>query len=135
MTHPQRLVAGTETGSLVNYLFSGSRSPSPVLGMGGTVLHWTDRHAVTVTSIAADGRSLLTRDDIAIRTDKRGMSDAQTYNFERDDNGVERRWKLAQDGTWREACLNDAGRVVFLSGGKGPRLVLGSRSHYHDFSF
>lgn len=135
MVNPQQMKAGTETGSLVNHLMSGSTSPAPVLGMGATVLQWTDRQAATVVSIAVDGRSILTRDDIAIRTDANGMSDAQSYTYERDENGCERRWKLAKDGTWRAAQLNAAGRVVFVDRGRGERLLLGHRRHYHDFSF
>ena len=135
MTQPARMSPGTQTGSLINYLSSGSKSPAPVIGMGGTVLHWTDRHAVTVVSIAVGGKSILTRDDIAIRTDANGMSDAQSYSFEQDPNGAERRWKLANDGTWRAAQTSASGRVLFVGGGKGERLALGYRSHYHDFSF
>lgn len=135
MNNPTRMSAGSQTGSFINHIISGSQSPAPVLGMGGTILGWTDRQAATVVSIAKDGKSLLTRDDIAIRTDKNGMSESQSYDFQQDDNGIERQWKLAKDGSWRSAEISPKGRVVFTDGGQGKRLVLGKRDHYYDFSF
>lgn len=35
---------GTQTGSTTNYLMSGVKGqPAPEIGMGVTLLHWTDR--------------------------------------------------------------------------------------------
>ena len=43
---------GTETGSVMNHLMSRMvrGEPAPRVGMGATLLSWTDRHAATVTT-------------------------------------------------------------------------------------
>jgi hypothetical protein len=45
---------GTQTNSLVNSMYSRMTigAPTPTVGMGATVLLWTDRHAATVTKVA-----------------------------------------------------------------------------------
>lgn len=44
---------GTQTGSLVNRLYSRATigQPKPKVGMGATVLGWTDRTACTITKV------------------------------------------------------------------------------------
>mgnify|MGYP001576962564 CR=1 FL=1 len=41
------LRAGTQTGSLINHLMSGSKGAEPEVGMGATILGWSDRHPAT----------------------------------------------------------------------------------------
>lgn len=126
--------AGTETGSLTNHLMSGGASPDPVVGMGGTILQWTDRRACTVSAILAPD-AIEVRDDKATRTDSNGMSDAQSYAYETDPAGAVTLFKRHRDGTWRQAMRSDAGRIVWVDRGRGERLRLGVRRHYHDFTF
>lgn len=123
----KRLRAGTETGSLMNHLMSGSEGPAPEVGMGATVLHWTDRSACTVEYVSPDKRELWVRYDTAIRTDSHGMSDSQSYRYEPNPQGILRAFFLTAEG-WREGRTR-RGR------GKGGALLLGVRQHYHDYSF
>lgn len=109
-------------GSLINQLSDGAASITAEVGMGGTVLFWSDRQAVTVTFVSKTGHRVLTQDDTAVRTDGNGMSDAQTYRYERNLHGSEREFTRRKDGTYR------------AKGGTA-RLVLGRRDHYHDYSF
>ncbi len=43
---------GTQTGSVINHLHSRAviGQPEPVVGMGATMLLWSDRRACTITN-------------------------------------------------------------------------------------
>lgn len=126
------MVAGRETGSLVNHLQSGCNSAIPEVGMGCTILSWSDCDAATIVEIGR--KVVVVQRDHARRTDKNGMSECQDYEFTRDPNGVKLLFKQARDGSWREAYINEVtGRVVLADGGS--RLLIGHRDKYYDFSF
>lgn len=114
---------GRETNSVMNLVMSGtSGQPSPEVGMGVTELHWTDRHAGTVTWVSKTGKTLRYRLDIAKRVDDNGMSESQTYEYEPDPTAAERTARQnRRTGAWK------------MTG--GPRLSLGVRRAYHDYSF
>lgn len=116
---------GTQTGSLVNHVISLVKSPRPEVGMGATLLMWTDRKAYTVIGVSPSGKTLLAQRDKAIRTDSNGMSEAQSYRFEPDPAAEKETYTLRANGEWH--------RVGESS--KGATLVLGHRAAYHDFSF
>lgn len=120
------LKAGTETGSLVNHLYSRSGDPEPVIGMGATALHWTDREPYEIVGInrtkAGAIKSLTLRALKATRTDSHGMSEAQSYSFE----------------SWPEQPTVEARltrRGYMIGGVKGTMVKIGHAAKYHDFSF
>lgn len=110
--------AGTETGSLMNHVMGSSAQPAPVVGMGATVLMWTDRKAGTVVKVTKT--QVHVRLDHAKRIDKNGMSDAQSYEYSPDPEGSIIVFRMTKRG-YRS------------SGGNG--LGLGYRRAYHDYSF
>ena len=114
------LRAGTETGSLMNHLMSGSKQPTPTVGMGATILHWTDRTACTVVEVALTKagkvKAVTVQEDTSDRADSNGMSDAQSYTYRANLEGALRTFRAGRDG-----------------GFKG--LLLGHRATYHDYSF
>lgn len=110
------------TGSLINNILPDAQAFE--VGDGATICHWTDRTACTVIGVSPSGKTVTLQADRAIRTDKNGMSDAQTYRYERDPEGHVRKARLL--GTSR------ARRAGWYSGGE--RVVPGRRAH-HDFSF
>lgn len=115
-----------ETGSLINLLYSNSRNPAPVVGMGATILMWTDRHACTVVAVSKDGKTVTVQEDKATRTDNLGMSDCQSYTFEPNPAAGKQVFTLRRNGRY----------VRQGSGMKsGEGLRLGTRDHYYDFSF
>ena len=65
--------------SLVNILMANNES-SPVVGNGGTLLHYTDRTAFEVLEVRKNGEVRIQLYD-AKRVDT-GMSDDQTYTYE-----------------------------------------------------
>lgn len=116
--------AGTQTGSLLNHVISGCRMAVPVIGMGATMLCWTDRHAATVTVITSPKRIGVVQ-DVATRTDKNGMSESQSYDYS-PGTGAPQFFTLRKNGAWvleGESMKN------------GQRLAIGNRDEYHDFSF
>lgn len=127
---------GTETGSVVNHLMSRGTigQPEPVVGMGCTVLHWTDRSAATIHEVTQVGSRVViaVTYDHAKRTDSNGMSEQQDYEYTPDPAGPRIHFRREADGRWREVQLNERGRWV-LRGGAG--LQIGVRRAYHDFSF
>lgn len=113
---------GTHTASMSNWLMSGTKGqPTPVVGMGVTLLHWTDRSAGTITRVSASGKTLWFKEDTAERVDTNGMSESQDYKFTPNPDARERRASLRKNGEWREV--------------NGSRLALGYRSAYYDYSF
>lgn len=114
------LKAGTETGSLMNHAMSRSASPAPEIGMGATILMWTDRHAATITWVSASGKSVRVQRDRAIRADQNGMSESQAYSYERDEQGKSMTFRMTKRG-WRSP--------------RGCGLAIGHRAEYYDYSF
>lgn len=128
---------GTETNSLVNHVYSRMTKgqPAVTVGMGATILCWTDRHAATVIEVGATaGRTLLTvQEDIAARADKNGLSESQDYIYTPNPQGRRYTFRQAKNGSWEEVHLNrDTKRYAKT---EGPGLLIGRRDHYHDFSF
>lgn len=130
-TPDARLRAGTATGSLVNHVASGYRDAVPSVGAGATILHWTDRTAVTIIAVKAHKKTgrpveVLVQHDTAIRTDKNGMSDCQQYRYEPNPDGSTESFTLRRNGAWvREGSPMK----------NGTRLKIGARNHFHDYSF
>lgn len=115
------------TGSLINALYEGGTTrTAPAAGVGATATLWTDRHAGTITWVAANGKTLKWKRDKATRTDSHGMSDAQSYRYEEDPAAATITYTLRKNGRWVKKGLPMKG-----SGG----LIIGIRDEHYDFSF
>ena len=115
------LALGTQTASLSNHLLSGTKGqPTPEVGMGITILMWTDRQPATITRVSKSGKVFWFKRDHAERRDANGMSESQTYEFFPNPEATEERASLRKNGAWK--C------------GSG-QVRLGSRDKYHDYSF
>jgi hypothetical protein len=118
---------GTETGSLVNHMYADATGqPKPEIGMGATILCWTDRLAGTITEVGHNG-AFLVREDKAARTDNNGMSEAQAYTYEPDPQGRTWTFEIATSG-------KHAGQYR-PKPRSSERVLIGERRKYHDFSF
>lgn len=109
-----------EHGSLTNHMLSRVASPTPKVGDGATLLHWTDREPATVIAVSASGKTITLREDKATRIDANGMSECQTYDYARDPDGATHTARLTKYG-WKIP--------------RGSRVLIGRREKYRDFSF
>ena len=120
---------GTETGSFFNHLMANSMSV-PEVGKGATVLHWTDRSAYFVNSISSNGKEVVIERAKATRTDDYGMSESQSYKYERDPQAQPETIKFTY-GKWRRVYTNWEGKKE-----TSPiNIIFGTMREYYDFSF
>jgi hypothetical protein len=128
---------GTQTGSVTNHIYSRATKgqPTPEVGMGVTILSWTDRHAGTIIGVSEYPHpTVWVRQDKATRTDKNGFSESQTYDYEPNPDGALYRFRF-RNNRWEEIRLNDkTGRWNKCEGG-GMGLRIGEREEYWDPSF
>ena len=114
------------TGSFINHLQGASKQPEPEVGMGATILMWSDREAATIVSVSKSGKRIEVQRDHAKRTDNNGLSESQTYEFTPNPEGPRIAYTLRKNGQWVREGESMKG---------GQRLRVGSRDHYYDFSF
>jgi hypothetical protein len=133
--------AGTQTNSLTNHLMSTATKgqPDPTVGMGATVLGWTDRHAATIAEVGKWRHHLMVtvRRDEAKRTDKNGISECQTYAYTENKHGMTYRfWFDLKRQEWRELYVSDdLDKLTTSKPGQGKGLLIGERCEYRDWSF
>lgn len=129
--------AGTQTNSLVNHLYSRAviGQPDPQVGMGATLLGWTDRYPATVIEVFKIGKAVAIKvqDDDYKRIDKNGMSESQQYEYMPNPNACTSVFKQNADGSWSKVFRDFETNRWRKSGNGG--LLLGKREKYHDFSF
>lgn len=109
--------------------------PEPYVGMGATILRWSDRSPATIVEVGVFRKMpmIVVQDDNAKRIDKNGMSECQEYEYSPAPNGAKTRF--AFDGLrWRQLYERD-GKVKMMPKGDGNGLAIGYRQKYHDFSF
>ena len=120
----------TQTGSLVNHIASRYKQETPEVGMGATILAWTDRYPATV--IEVDGDIIKIQEDNYERVDNNGMSESQDYKFTPNPNGAIRIFKFKND-QWQPMQVNPVtGRLNKMNYGC---VTIGHRSKYHAYSF
>ena len=125
---------GTETGSVMNHLYSRMTvgEPAVFVGMGVTMLSWSDRSAGTIIEVNTKKNYIVVTDDDCKRIDNNGMSECQEYEYTTNPDGYKRYFRKDKNNQWRAMHHNENGRLVY-SGGNGLRV--GEREKYHDFSF
>jgi hypothetical protein len=126
---------GSETGSMVNHLYSRMTldEPAPYVGMPATLLSWTDRHPGTVIEVNMDKRYIVVQEDDYRRVDGHGMSEDQDYEYIQNLNGSTYIYRKTKHGEWVMHCINPETKRLVQSRGRG--LYLGKRERYYDFSF
>jgi len=128
---------GSQTNSLTNHIYSRMTigQPDPVVGMGVTMLHWTDRDAGTIITVDKVGSAVLitVQEDWAFRADKNGMSECQDYTYQPNPTGSVYYFKQDKNGAWQGVRKNFKTNRWVKTGGAGCRI--GEREKYHDYSF
>jgi hypothetical protein len=116
--------AGTETGSLTNHMYSRTvvakdgEPIKPTVGVGVTMLSWTDRRPGTITKVTPC--QIHVQEDSATRIDKNGMCESQHYEYAPNPNTPVTVFRKTKRG-FRDR------------GGRG--LLIGVREKYYDYSF
>lgn len=129
---------GTETGSVINHVHSRAviGQPEPVVGMGATVLLWTDRHAATIVSVQKLGADVF----VSVQHDRarvvagNTMDGSAEYEFEPNRQGRLEHFRSRNGGAWQQvvfAMETQRWRKSATAHG----LRIGARDEYRDPSF
>lgn len=128
---------GSETGSVINHIhaYGVKGQPEPVVGMGVTILGWTDRYAGTIVKVEKIHGALYVhvKEDRAKRIDKNGMSESQEYEYSPNPGAATQTWRCKANGMWESVWFKEKTGRWNRSSGSG--LAIGYRKAYHDFSF
>jgi hypothetical protein len=110
-------------GNLMNRVMESSKQEVPQVGMGATVIMYSDRHAATI--VAVKGNRVAIQKDKATRMDNRGMCEQQDYIYE-----PNKQAKLQWFSKRKNSSYVEVGSKL-----NGTKLVIGYRDGYHDYSF
>lgn len=120
------LKLGTQTGSLINHVLSDKNGTVPQIGMGATLLYWSDRQPATIVDVQKGGKLIAIQRDNAERIDSNGMSESQEYKYSPN---------VAAPLEWYQLRKNGSYVKKGESLRHGQRLAIGYREKYYDFSF
>jgi hypothetical protein len=113
-------------GSLNNFLMGHSKQTEPEVGMGCTILRYTDRDAATIIEVNSKKTVIVIQEDNATRIDKNGMSECQDYAYTPNTDATKLTFTKRKNGAW--VRMKEP-----LQGGQ--RVAIGYRDSYHDYSF
>lgn len=128
---------GTQTGNMMNHIYSRATKgqPDPVVGMGATVLLWSDRTAGTIISVEKlkNGNIIIgVQHDNAKLASGTILSEDQEYEYTPNPEGRVEYFRWNGAGAWGGISRNPkTGR--WIKGGKS--VIIGKRMQYRDPSF
>ncbi len=131
------LKLGTQTGSLTNHIYSRAVNgqPEPAVGMGATILGWTDRHAATITKVWRSSKTgplyLIVKEDTATVIKGSIHNGTAEYSYAPNPQGSETYFRQRKDGQWQATAFNGK-RYVKV---EGYGLRIGEREEHYDPSF
>lgn len=100
---------GTQTGSVMNHLYSRMTKgqPKPEVGMGATILSWTDRHAATITNVEVTKNFIIltVQEDNYKLVKGSQMDGSAEYEFTPNPNGRTMHFRF-EAGAWRQIAKN-----------------------------
>ena len=111
-------------GSLSNRILESISQPAPTVGMGATIIYYSDRHAGTVVEVR--GKTVFIARDHADRIDNNGMSDSQSYAYRPDLTARPVAYTLRKNGAYVRIGENM---------NSSPRVALGHRDERYDFGY
>ena len=114
-------------GGLMNRIKENEIPSKPEVGMGATLLMWSDRHAYTIHKVSENGKKLWASPDNAKLIAGTCQSENQTYEYSNDNQDDENMWHLftlRKDGRWHRGTTL-----------QGSVLAIGYRNTYSDPTF
>lgn len=134
---------GTQTGSLVNHMYSRATigQPKPIVGMGVTILAWSDRYAGTIQKVNEINNSKLWSYEIEVTRDNAKViagsshDGSADYEYISNENGAKYLFRFnSKTQSWVEGFMSEeTNRFKARKTGKGIRI--GEREEYRDPSF
>lgn len=127
---------GTETGSVINNIMSRQviGQPEPEVGMGATILMWTDRRAATITKVYPGKLTLIeVTHDYATVTSGSSFDGSAVYDYKPNPSGQKDHFRREANGQWNPVRYNEATGRWNKTSGHG--LKIGVREEYRDPSF
>ena len=112
-------------GNIINRLKEDFKSITPEIGMGATMILWSDRIPFTIHKV--EGKKLWASMDNAKMTEGNMQSEKQVYIYSNLNKDKPERWVLftfRKDGRWHRGTTL-----------QGSVLVIGNRERYDDPSF
>lgn len=107
-------------GSMTNLIMNSIKPEHPQVGMGCTVLSWTDRHPATIIKVSPSGKTFQFTYDLYRRTDTNGWSEVQEYEYISNPDASPHTARLTKSGRYK--C-------------KGQTVLVGTRERYYDPHF
>jgi len=130
---------GTETGSVMNHLYSRATrgQPEPAVGMGATVLLWTDRTAGTIVAVHETPRGLVVsvQDDRTRVIAGSAQDGSADYAYEPNPDGYMRHFRRGDDGRWEQVQPGKRPGTWKKSDCGRCGLRIGEREEYRDPTF
>jgi hypothetical protein len=109
--------------------------PTPTIGMGATILLWSDRHAATIVKAETIGKTRIvtTRDDTVRVTAGSTHDGSAVYSYTQNPIGRRRSFRaVGPDGAWQEVTFNEETQRWSRVRGGGAGLRIGAREEYRD---
>lgn len=128
---------GSQTNSVMNHIYSRAvvGQPTPEVGMGATLLLWTDRHAATIVEVQEiKGITYIkVQADTAKVVSGTKQNGSATYEYSPNPNGQELLFRREPNGRWQQVRWNDKTKRWSKRDGEGLRI--GERDEHYDPSF
>lgn len=128
---------GSETGSVINHLFSRAvvGQPEPEVGMAATRLGWSDRYAATIVEVFQHGKHtfVAVQHDIAKVVAGSTQDGSAKYEYSRNPSAHKHIYRRENDGVWTPVFKDEDTKRWRKTCGAGLRI--GEREEYRDPHF
>lgn len=108
-------------GNIMNRFMESASQPAPKVGDGATICQFSDRKAGTIIEVSKSGKTIKIQLDDYRRVDENGMSDAQTYEYSPNPQGIVYEARL-RNGKWKTLHTKYG-------------VIIGRRDQHHDYSY
>lgn len=108
-------------------------APVPTVGMGVTILCWTDRYVGTINKVINEKEFHFTIDETVADKSKDCSMGHQNWIHTPQPDGAKRIAMMGRDGRWYEARKTKTGRMSVSK--KCQPLAVGFKNYNYDWSF